>query len=173
MKTLVNTLEGNKDEKKSRKRKSEVSDEGDDKQKKSKNSEVKTSEDKKDRDEKTAKKIKKKEKGEKGEKEKEKAVLLYNDKNVSINYFDEAPENIVQLKCKMSSNLMLTCKTVETVGDSKSGSYDYAALGIIRRQRNGAAFEFNMPLQITPILVKACQYIMRENEKFFSRFKHD
>lgn len=170
MKTLAKTLERVKDEKKIRKRKREVSAEGDDKQKQLKNSEGKPTEERNDRDEKTAKKIKK---TEKGEKEKEKAVLLYNDKNVSVNYFDEAPENIVQLKCKMSSNLMLTCKTVETVGDSKSGSYDYAALGIIRRQRNGAAFEFNMPLQITPILVKACQYIMKENEKFFSRFKHD
>lgn len=167
---MASTLEGKNEGKKTKKRKSEVPIEGDDKQKKSKDSENTTGEEeKKDRPEKQAKKIKKKDKG---EKEKEKAVLLYNDKNVSVNYFDEAPENIIQLKCKMSSNLMLVCKTVETVGDSKSGSYDYAALGIVRRQRNGAAFEFNMPLQITPILVKACQYIMKENEKFFSRFKN-
>lgn len=170
---MASTLEGANDEKKAKKRKSEVSTEGDQKQKKSKDNENKTSnekDEKKERKEKNAKKIVKKEKG---DKDKDKAVLLYNDKNVAVNFFDEAPENIVQLKCKMSSNLMLVCKTVETVGDSKSGTYDYAALGIVRRQRNGAAFEFNMPLQITPILVKACQYIMKENEKFFSRFKHE
>lgn len=103
-----------------------------------------------------------------GKKEK-KEPPLFNDKNVDYNLYNEAPENVSTKKIKLSSNVMLLCKMIEAAGEQKGLTYDYAALCIVRKTKNGRAYEFNLPLTIAPNLVKGIQLIMKDNEHFFSK----
>lgn len=100
-------------------------------------------------------------------KREKKEPAVFNDKNVDYNLYHEAPENVATKKIKISSNVMLICKMIEAAGDQKGLTYDYAALTISRKTKNGKAYEFNLPLTIAPNLVKGIELIMKDNKHFF------
>lgn len=100
---------------------------------------------------------------------KEKKKYRYNDKNVDYNLYNEAPENIVTTKIKLSNTCMIVCKTIEANGDAKGLTYDMAAMVICRKLKNGDMFEFTLPLNLAPNLKTAMELIMSENERFFEK----
>lgn len=102
-------------------------------------------------------------------KKEKKEAPLFNDKNVDYNLYNEAPENVATKKIKLSSNVILMCKMIEAAGDKNGLTYDYAALSISRKTKNGRAYEFNLPLTIAPNLMKGIEYIMRDNKHFFQK----
>jgi hypothetical protein len=102
-----------------------------------------------------------------GKKGGKKEAPTFNDKNVDYNLFSNDPGNVVSRKIKIASNVILTCKMIES--DTKGGlSYDYAALTFQRKTRDEKAFEFNLPLTISPNLIQGLKLIMQDNPKFFS-----
>lgn len=107
--------------------------------------------------------------GKEEKKEKKKYEKRYNDKNVDYNLYNEAPENIVTTKIKLSNTCMIVCKTIEANGDSKGLTYDMAAMVICRKLRTGDMFEFTLPLNLAPNLKTAMELIMAENERFFEK----
>ena len=102
---------------------------------------------------------------------KEKKVVVYNDKNVDFNLYNEAPEHIKNVKIKISSNVLLMCRMIEANGAySKGLSYDYAALSFVRNSKDGKSpFEFNLPLSLAPNIVKGIQLLVKNNPRFFEK----
>ena len=95
---------------------------------------------------------------------------VFNDKNIDLNLFSSDPMNIITRKIKIASNILVICKMLES--DAKSGlAYDYAALTFQRKTKDEKAFEFHLPLSITPNIIEALQFIMKDNPKFFQN-KH-
>jgi hypothetical protein len=97
-------------------------------------------------------------------------VIEYNDKNVDYNLYNEAPENIKNVKIKISSNLVMLCRMIEATGTTaQSLNYDYAALSFVRQSKNGRAYEYNVQLSSAPAIMKGISLIMKQNPKFFDK----
>lgn len=99
-------------------------------------------------------------------------VVEYNDKNVDFNLYNESPEHIKQLKVKLSSNIVMQSRMIEaTAGANAQGlSYDYAALSFQRQTKAGKAYEFNLPLNLAPTIVRGINFIVKNNPTFFEKF---
>lgn len=96
--------------------------------------------------------------------------IEYNDKNVDYNLYNEAPEHIKNLKIKISSNIVMLSRMIEASGNTAQGlTYDYAALSFVRQSKNGKAYEFNLPLNLAPSIVKGITLIIKQNPKFFDK----
>jgi hypothetical protein len=94
----------------------------------------------------------------------------YNDKNVDYNLYNEAPEHIKNLKIKISSNVIMLCRMIEATGNTSQGlTYDYAALSFVRQSKNGKAYEFNLPLNLAPSILKGITLLIKQNPKFFDK----
>lgn len=98
------------------------------------------------------------------------STVEYNDKNVDYNLYNEAPENIRNVKIKISSNVVMLCRMIEASGNSSQGlTYDYAALSFVRQSKNGKAYEYNIALNCAPLIMKGISLIMKQNPKFFDK----
>ncbi len=106
-----------------------------------------------------------------GKKSKKREPPVFNDKNVDYNLFNDAPENVMARKIKISNTVLVTCKMIDAItGGANAGlSYDYAALTFMRKIQNQKAFEFNLPLSLTPNIIEALKLIMKDNPKFFKK----
>lgn len=94
----------------------------------------------------------------------------FNDKHVDYNLYNEAPEHIKNLKIKISSNVIMLCRMIEATGNTSQGlTYDYAALSFVRQSKNGKAYEFNLPLNLAPSILKGITFIIKQNPKFFDK----
>jgi len=92
----------------------------------------------------------------------------FNDRNVDYNLFSSDNSNVIQRKIKISNNLIVTCRLLEA--DTRVGlNYEYAALIFQRKSKDDKAFEFNLPLNVTPSLIEALNLIMKDNPKYFSK----
>lgn len=112
-------------------------------------------------------------KDEGGKKSNKKEVPLFNDKNVDYNLFNDAPENVMARKIKISNTVMVTCKMIDAISGGANGlSYDYAALTFVRKIQNAKAFEFNLPLTLVPSIIEALKLIVKDNPKFFKKHHH-
>ena len=108
-----------------------------------------------------------------GKKSKKKEVPIFNDKNVDYNLFNDAPENVMARKIKISNTVMVTCKMIDAISGGANGlSYDYAALTFVRKIQNAKAFEFNLPLTLVPSIIEALKLIVKDNPKFFKKHHH-
>jgi hypothetical protein len=108
-----------------------------------------------------------------GKKSKKKEAPVFNDKNVDYNLFNDAPENVMARKIKISNTVMVTCKMIDAISGGASGlSYDYAALTFVRKIQNAKAFEFNLPLTLVPSIIEALKLIVKDNPKFFKKHHH-
>lgn len=102
------------------------------------------------------------------------SAVEYNDKNVDFNLYNEAPEHIKNLKIKISSNVVMLCRMIEATGNTSQGlTYDYAALSFVRQSKNGKAYEFNLPLNLAPCIVKGINLLIKNNPKFFESHAND
>lgn len=98
------------------------------------------------------------------------SIVEYNDKNVDYNLYNEAPEHIKNLKIKISSNVVMLSRMIEATGNTSQGlTYDYAALSFVRQSKNGKAYEFNLPLNLAPCIVKGINLMIKNNPKFFEK----
>lgn len=115
--------------------------------------------------EKTENKEKKHPPGRRGKKD----APLFNSKNPDYDLFNSSPENVTPRRVRLSSNVILMCKMIDS-SDSRAGnlSYDYAALTFQRKAKDDHAFEFNLPLSLAPKIIQALQFIMKDNETFFA-----
>jgi len=96
--------------------------------------------------------------------------IVFNDKNVDFNLYNEAPEHIKNLKIKLSSNLVMMSRMIEASGGNAQGlSYDYAALSFIRQSKNGKAYEFNVSLSLAPNIIKGINLLIKGNPTFFEK----
>jgi hypothetical protein len=96
--------------------------------------------------------------------------IVFNDKNVDYNLYNEAPEHIKNLKIKLSSNVVVMSRMIEASGGNAQGlSYDYAALSFVRQSKNGKAYEFNMSLNLAPNIIKALNLLIKGNPTFFEK----
>ena len=99
--------------------------------------------------------------------------IEYNDKNVDYNLYNEAPEHIKNVKIKISSNIVMLSRMIEASGNTAQGlTYDYAALSFVRQSKNGKAYEFNLPLNLAPSIVKGITLLIKQNPKFFDKQFH-
>lgn len=108
----------------------------------------------------------KKKEGPMGRGKKRPELPAFTDKDVDIDLFHSSPTNVVPVKIKVSSNLIVSCRNVDQA-ESKNITYDYAAVTIQRKTGTDKMFEFIMPLSLTPRIISAMKLIMRENTKFF------
>ena len=60
----------------------------------------------------------------------------------------------------------MACKMIEG-GAGKAFTYNFPALVFQKKAtKTGTMFEFNVPLDLTPRIVKGCDTLMKENPKF-------
>ena len=97
------------------------------------------------------------------------SVKKYNDNNIHYNLYNEAPENIVECRVKLTSSCLITSRMIEANGEVKGLTYDMAALVICRKMKNGSVFEFTLPLSLAPSICQAIGFIMKENKQFFNK----
>jgi hypothetical protein len=108
-----------------------------------------------------------------GKKSKKKEAPIFNDKNVDYNLYNDAPENVMARKIKISNTVMVTCKMIDAISGGANGlSYDYAALTFVRKIQNAKAFEFNLPLTLVPSIIEALKLIVKDNPRFFRKHHH-
>jgi hypothetical protein len=100
--------------------------------------------------------------------ENKKKVVMFNDHDVHINLYNEAPQNIKMKKIKLSQSLLILCQMIE--GSEMKGSYsnDFAALTFQKKMKDGKAYEFSLPLALAPVVQTAIQLIIDSNPNFFS-----
>jgi len=98
-----------------------------------------------------------------------KKTEVFNDSNLDFDLFKSSPTNVVSRRIRVASNLIVTCRMISQAGNNLS--YDYAAITFQRKTQNEKMFEFVIPLNLTPRLVQAMQYIIAENPKFFDAEK--
>lgn len=108
------------------------------------------------------------ENAEKGSKKPTKKELArFVDSNCDFDLFNASPNNVVQRKIKVASNLIVTCRMIDQ-NEGKGLTYDYAALTFQRKTNQEKMFEFIVPLGLVPRLIEAMKIIVNENPKFFS-----
>jgi hypothetical protein len=107
------------------------------------------------------------------DKKKTREAPVFNDKNLDYNLFQNAPENVISKKIKISSNVIMTCRMIDGSEGRKTASsfmQDYAALSFLRKTKDEKAFEFNLPLNLAPNIMEALKLIMNDNPKFFQKY---
>lgn len=100
-----------------------------------------------------------------------KKVIMFNDEDVHLNLYNEAPQNIKVKKIKLSQSLLVLCQIIE--GADMKGGYnnDFAAITFQKKMKDGKAYEFSIPLTLAPIVQTALQHIIDANPHFFSGIK--
>lgn len=93
---------------------------------------------------------------------------IFDDKDVDKNFNAGNPNSVTSRKVKLNQNYMVSCRMIEANETKKGLSYDYAGLIFQRRTKDNSAYEFNLPLSLTPFLINALQYLMNENRVFFN-----
>lgn len=102
---------------------------------------------------------------------KKKSVFLFNDKNVDVNLFNEAPQNIKVKKVKLNNNLILQCHVIDASDSKMSFNNDFPALSFIKKMKDGKAFQFSIPFNLGPTVQSAIQIMVDANPQFFSGIK--
>lgn len=117
---------------------------------------------------KATKKTQKEEKNELGKisKEKEKKRIQKKGKMYDFNDFDDVSidmtdDFVSKKRIKLSSNLLLQCKMINV--SEKGRKFSYAALVFERKTNDGKNFEFNLPFNLAPRLVKALEVMLADS----------
>jgi hypothetical protein len=111
------------------------------------------------------------EEGEKNEKNggKKKAELRdWNTAKCDFDLFAESPTNILHRSCKITNNLILSCKMI-TQNEVKGLQSDFPALVFSRKTNGDKVFDFSVDLKLTDRLIQAMRYIIQENPTFFGK----
>ena len=92
----------------------------------------------------------------------------FTDRFVHVNLYNEAPDNVVPKTIMLNNSLLLSCQ-LQCADPGRNLNFDYAGLTITRKIKDDKCFDFNMPLNVAPTLIKALNLIIKENKRFFSR----
>ena len=92
----------------------------------------------------------------------------FSDKNVDYDLFKDDPTRVIQKRCKLSKDVVMSCKMI-TVNQPKL-SFDYAAVVFARKGKADKAFEFNLPLELAPRIISALNLFMKDNPRFFEKY---
>lgn len=103
--------------------------------------------------------------------ETKKKAIMFNEEDVHINLYHEAPQNIQIKKIKLSQSLLVLCQMIEGIEMKGNYNNDFAAITFHKKMRDGKAFEFSIPLNLAPIVQTAMQHIIEANPQFFSVIK--
>lgn len=109
--------------------------------------------------------------GEKNEKNggKKKSELRdWNPAKCDFDLFAESPTNILTRSCKITNNLILSCKMINQ-NEVKGLQSDFPALVFSRKTTGDKVFEFTVDLKLTDRLIQAMRYIIQENPTFFGK----
>ena len=91
----------------------------------------------------------------------------FSDKNVDYDLFKDDPTRVIQKRCKLSKDVVMSCKMI-TVNQPKL-SFEYAAVVFARKGKADKAFEFNLPLELAPRIISALTLMMKDNPRFFEK----
>ena len=89
----------------------------------------------------------------------------FSDKNVDYDLFKDDPTRVIQKKCKLSRDVVMSCKMI-TVNQPKL-SFEYAAVVFARKGKADKAFEFNLPLELAPRIISGLTLMMKDYPRFF------
>ena len=121
---------------------------------------------------------KKKKKENKAEQEKEGETFVnskekpnFDSGKVDFNLYTEDPNNILSRTVQISKTLKVSCKMINgaQMFAGKVAYPDWPGLVFHKKIKDGKVFEFNTNLTDLPNLIKALQYIMKENPNFFAK----
>ena len=96
------------------------------------------------------------------------AAPTFDDKDLDVNLFHENPLNLKKRKVMISSNIILISQMIDAGQlDAKGLFNNYAAMTIHKKMKDGKAFEFHIPLQLIPTMIKGMNYLVENNKDFF------
>lgn len=91
-------------------------------------------------------------------KRKKKDYDMFDESNIII---DMSNENIKPKKIKITSTLLLECRTV-VVDEPDKKKFSYPGIVFIRKMKDDKCFEFNIPLAIASRVVNAIEIMMND-----------
>ena len=103
-----------------------------------------------------------------GEKKKQNELPDFSDKNVDVDLYHEDTQRVIQKRIKITDNIIVSCKMI-SVNQRQANGFEYAGLVFARKGRADKAFEYNLPLNLTPKIIAALNIIVTENPKFFQK----
>jgi hypothetical protein len=86
---------------------------------------------------------------------------LFDDSDVKI---DMSNENIKSQKIKLTSNLLIECRTI-VVDEPDKKKFSYPGIVFIRKMKDDKCFEFNIPLAIASRVVNAIEIMTNDKNK--------
>lgn len=102
------------------------------------------------------------------EQEGKKGKIPFSSLKTDKSFYHSTTHNVVERRVQLNNNNILACGVQNAPGTKDQAPFEFAALSFIRKNKDGSAFEYNLPLSLTPHLIEALQYIMKENKKFFT-----
>ena len=87
---------------------------------------------------------------------------MFDDSNVKI---DMSIDNIKPQKIKLTSNLLIECRTV-VVDEPDKKKFSYPGIVFIRKMKDDKCFEFNIPLAIASRVISALEIMTNEKNNF-------
>ena len=93
-------------------------------------------------------------------KKKKRVAEMFDDSNVKI---DMSNENIKPQKIKITSNLLIECRTI-VVDEPDKKKFSYPGIVFIRKMKDDKCFEFNIPLAIASRVINAIEIMMNDKK---------
>jgi len=87
---------------------------------------------------------------------------MFDDSNVKI---DMSVDSIKPQKIKLTSNLLIECRTI-TVDEPDKRKFSYPGIVFIRKMKDDKCFEFNIPLAIASRVISAIEIMTNERNNF-------
>jgi hypothetical protein len=87
---------------------------------------------------------------------------MFDDSNVKI---DMSNDNIKPQKIKLTSNLLIECRTI-VVDEPDKKKFSYPGIVFIRKMKDDKCFEFNIPLAIASRVISAIEIMTNEKNNF-------
>ena len=88
--------------------------------------------------------------------------MMFDDSDVKI---DMSNDNIKPTKIKLTSNLLIECRTV-VVDEPDKQKFSYPGIVFIRKMKDDKCFEFNIPLAIASRVVNAIEIMINDKNNF-------
>lgn len=96
------------------------------------------------------------------------SLTVFNDANVDVNLYHEAPANIKVKKIKLSASLIVMCHVLDGLQAKLPFNNDFPALTFLKKMKDNKAYNFSIPFNLTPTLQNALQIMIEANTTFFN-----
>lgn len=91
-------------------------------------------------------------------KKKKRTAEMFDDSNIKI---DMSNDNIKPQKIKLTSNLLIECRTI-VVDEPDKRKFSYPGIVFIRKIKDDKCFEFNIPLAIANRVINAIEIMVND-----------